>query len=60
MGKRRKQVVRYVGIDVHKEMAVSCIIDERGKVLQQQRCGCTRDALEQFSRLYWLCQNSPR
>jgi transposase len=50
MGKSRKPRVRYVGIDIHKELAVSCIIDEKGQVLQQQRCGCTREALEQFCR----------
>ena len=52
MGKSRKPRVRYVGIDVHKEMAVSCIVDEKGTVLQRQSCGCTRDALEQFCRRY--------
>jgi hypothetical protein len=52
MGKTRKQRVRYVGIDVHKELAVSCIIDEKGTVLQRQRCGCTREALEQFCSRY--------
>src|SRR5262245_24153491 len=49
-GKRKKPVVRYVGIDVHKEMAVSCSIDEKGTVLQRQSCSCTREALEQFGR----------
>lgn len=52
MGKSRKPRVRYVGIDVHTEMAVSCIIDEKGTVLQRQSCGCTRDTLEQFCRRY--------
>lgn len=31
MGKRKKQVVRYVGIDGHKEMAVSCTLMRRGR-----------------------------
>ena len=44
--------MRYVGINVHTELAVSCIIDKQGTVLQRQSCGCTRDALEQFSRRY--------
>jgi transposase len=52
MGRPRKQMGRYVGIDVHKETAVSCVIDEQGIVLQRQRCSCTREALEQFSRRY--------
>jgi transposase len=43
---------RYVGLDIHKELAVSCIVDEAGKVVQRQRCGCTREALEQFGRRY--------
>lgn len=50
MGKHRKPEVRYVGIDIHKEIAVSCILDKQGTVLQRQRCSCTREALEQFSR----------
>jgi hypothetical protein len=52
MGKHRKQMVRYVGMDIHKEIAVSCIIDEKGTVLQRQRCRCTREALEHFSHQY--------
>ena len=52
MGKRGKIPVRYVGMDLHKEMAVSCIVDEQGKVVQRQRCRCTRDELGQFGRRY--------
>jgi transposase len=43
---------RYIGIDIHKEVAVSCIVDEADKVVQRQRCGCTREAWEQFGRRY--------
>jgi transposase len=39
-------------MDIHKEMAVSCIVDEQGKVVQRQRCRCTRAELEQFGRRY--------
>ena len=52
MGKKRKPPIRYVGLDIHKEMAVSCIVDEKGNVVQRQRCRCTRDALEQFGHRY--------
>jgi len=45
-------MVRYVGMDIHKEIVVSGIIDEQGTVLQRHRCSCTREALEQFSRCY--------
>jgi hypothetical protein len=48
MGKKGKHSIRYVGMDIHKELAVSCIVDETGKVLQRQRCRCTREELEQF------------
>jgi transposase len=41
---------RYVGIDVHKELAVVCIVDEGGKVGGWQRCGCTRAELEHLGR----------
>jgi transposase len=39
-------------MDIHKEIAVSCIVDKTGKVLQRQRCRCTREELEQFGRRY--------
>jgi hypothetical protein len=42
--------IRYIGMDVHKHLAVICIIDDTGKVLARHRCACTRDALEQFGR----------
>jgi transposase len=44
--------VRYIGMDLHKELVVICIIDKAGKVLQRQRCPCTREGLEQFGRRY--------
>jgi transposase len=43
---------RYVGLDIHKELAVSCIVNAVGKVIHRQRCGCTREELEQFGRRY--------
>jgi transposase len=52
MGKRTRTSIRYVGMDIHKEMAVSCIVDEQGKVVQRQRCRCTREELAQFGRRY--------
>jgi transposase len=52
MGTAVHEQKRYVGLDIHKEVAVSCIVNEAGKVLSRQRCGCTRDALEGFGRRY--------
>jgi transposase len=52
MGTAVREQVRYVGLDIHKELAVSCIVNEAGKVLDRQRCGCTRAALEAFGRRY--------
>jgi transposase len=52
MGKRGVKPVRYVGMDIHKEVAVSCIVDETGKVVQRQRGRCTRAEVEQFGRRY--------
>lgn len=52
MGKSKRNPIRYVGMDIHKEMVASCIVDERGKVVQRQRCRCTREELEQFGRRY--------
>jgi transposase len=52
MGKAVQEQVRYVGSDIHKELAVSGMVNEAGKVVQRQRCGCTREALEQFGRRY--------
>jgi transposase len=43
---------RYVGIDIHKEVVVTCIVDEVGKVVQRHWCGCTRDTFEEFGRRY--------
>ena len=52
MRKPRKQMGRYVGLDIHKEMAVSCIIDEQGTVLHRHCCRRTCEALEHFSHQY--------
>src|SRR5262245_48478033 len=50
MSPAEAQSVRYVGIDLHKDRAVSCIVDAAGKILHRHRCPCTREALEQFGR----------
>jgi hypothetical protein len=52
MEKTGTNSVRYVGMDIHKEMAVSCIVDEQGKVVRRQRCRCTQEEVEQFGRRY--------
>jgi transposase len=41
---------RFVGLDLHKNLVVICIIDAGGKVVLRQSCSCTREALEQFGQ----------
>ena len=52
MGKAVREQGRYVGLDIHKELVVACIVDEAGKVVHRQRSGCTREELERFGRGY--------
>ncbi len=47
-----RQGVRYLGMDLHKELIVICIVDEAGKVLHRHRDSCSRDEFEQFARRY--------
>jgi transposase len=41
---------RFIGLDLHTRMGVACMIDDRGRVLERHRLGCTRPALEAFAR----------
>lgn len=50
MEKRATTPVRYVGMDIPKEIVVGCIVDEQGKVVQRQRGKCTRAELERFAQ----------
>ena len=39
-------------MDLHKDLVVTCIVDETGKVVQRHRWSCTREALEHFGRRF--------
>ena len=43
-------MIRYVGLDVHKEVVQASIIDEQGRRLESHRLPCTRESLEAFAR----------
>jgi hypothetical protein len=38
-------MIRYVGLDVHRESVVVCILNSRGEVLRTLTVACTRPAL---------------
>lgn len=42
-------MIRYVGLDVHKEFVEVCVIDRRGKILSRSRVVCHRDTLLEFA-----------
>jgi transposase len=46
----QEAVPRFIGLDLHTRMGVACIIDDRGRVLERHRLGCSRSALEAFAR----------
>lgn len=41
--------VRFVGLDVHKEMAEACLVDAAGRVLGRRRFAVNRPSLEGFA-----------
>jgi transposase len=43
-------MIRYVGLDVHKQFIEVCILDAGGRVLYSGRTGCRRSELEDFAR----------
>ena len=43
-------MIRYVGLDVHKDVVQACIIDEQGRRLESHRLPCTKESLEAFAR----------
>src|SRR5262245_32248068 len=43
---------RFIGLDLHTQMGIACIIDDRGRVLARHRFGCSRSALEEFARAH--------
>jgi transposase len=45
-------MIRYTGIDLHKQSAVSCFVSEKGKVIERPSCEVTREDLLLFARNY--------
>ena len=43
-------MIRYIGLDVHKEVVQASIIDEQGQRLESHRLPCTKESLEAFAR----------
>lgn len=42
-------MIRYVGLDVHKQFIEACVIDHKGKVLSRHRVECLRERLLLFA-----------
>lgn len=42
-------MIRYVGLDVHKQFMEVCVIDRKGRVLSRSRVDRRRDELERFA-----------
>ena len=43
-------MIRYIGLDVHKDVVQACLIDEQGRRLESHRLPCTKESLEAFAR----------
>ena len=43
-------MIRYVGLDVHKDVVQACLIDEQGRQRESHRLPCTKESLEAFAR----------
>jgi transposase len=44
-----KEIIRYVGLDVHKRVVEACLVDAAGKVLARERFALNRQTLERFA-----------
>ena len=42
-------MIRYVGLDVHKEFIEVCVVDRKGKILTRGRVDCRREELLRFA-----------
>lgn len=40
--------MKYIGMDVHKEFCLVTVMEENGKIVQQERIECSDDALRSF------------
>ena len=43
-------MIRYVGLDVHKDVVQASFIDEQGRQLESHQLPCTKENLEAFAR----------
>lgn len=43
-------MIRYIGLDVHKEFIEACVIDGAGRILSRHRTDCRREALIEFAK----------
>ena len=43
-------MIRYIGLDVHREVLVACIIDSEGRCLERHRIELSRSNLERFAK----------
>ena len=43
------EMIRYVGLDVHKRVVEACIVDQAGKVVHRERFALNRRTLELFA-----------
>jgi transposase len=43
-------MIRYVGLDVHKQFVEVCILDQKGKMLYRGQVDCCRGALQHFAQ----------
>ena len=43
-------MIRYVGLDVHKDVIQACIVNDQGRRLESRRLPCTKESLAAFAR----------
>lgn len=40
----------FVGLDVHKQIIVACIVNQVGQVISQHQFSCSKEQIEHFAR----------
>jgi transposase len=43
-------MARYVGLDVHKQTVVACLLDGEGRLEKRRTVACTREAITEFAK----------
>lgn len=46
-------MARYVGLDVHKHLIVSCIIDEDSNIIERSSYTCSKSSIESFCKKHY-------